>query len=136
MTTFVLDASALIRYVDDEAGADRVEEILSACAALQAGICISAVQWGEAAGNFRKRFGAVREAHILSNVLPSQAVIVPVSASRAVRAAALRVDHAISYADAFAVELAMESTNHVLLTADFGLKSVDDLARLEFLPAK
>jgi len=136
VTTFVLDASALIRFVDNEAGAGRVEEILSACAALQAGICISAVQWGEAAGNFRKRFGAMREAHILSNVLPSEAVIVPANASRAVRAAALRVDRGISYADAFAVELAMDSPLHILVTADLGFKSVDDLARIEFLPAK
>ena len=136
MTTFVLDASALIRYVDNETGADRVEEILSACVALQANICISAVQWGEVAGNYRKRFGPVREAHILSNVLPSEAVIVPADASRAVRAAALRVDRGISNADAFAVELAMDSANHLLVTADYGFKPVDDLARIEFLPAK
>jgi PIN domain nuclease of toxin-antitoxin system len=136
MTTYVLDASALIRYVDDEAGADRVEEILSACAAWQAKLCISAIQWGEAAGNFRKRFGASREAYIMSNLLPSEAVIAPATAERAVRAAAFKVDKNLAYADGFALDLAMESPDHVLLTADFGFKSVDNLARIEFLPAK
>jgi len=125
----------LIRYVDNEAGAARVEEIVSACAAWQAKICISAIQWGEVAGNFRKRFGAAQESYILSNVLPSEATIVPANAARAVRAAALRVDHKISYADAFAIDLTMESPDRVLVTADYGFKSVADLAQIEFLPA-
>lgn len=136
MTTYVLDSSALIRYVDNEAGADRVEEIVSACAAWKAKICISVIQWGETAGNFRKRFGAAEESYIMSNVLPSEATIVPASAAQAIRAAALRVDRKISYADAFALDLAMESPHHVLITADYGFKSVAGLAKIEFLPAK
>ena len=136
MTTYVLDASALIRYVDDEAGADRVEEILGACAAWQAKVCISAIQWGEAAGNFRKRFGASQEVYIVGSLLPSEAIIVPATAERAVRAATFKVDRNLAYADGFALDLAMESPDHLLLTADFGFKSVADLARIEFLPAE
>jgi hypothetical protein len=30
----------------------------------------------------------------------------------------------------------MESTDHVLVTADYGFRVVADLARIEFLPAK
>jgi hypothetical protein len=48
----------------------------------------------------------------------------------------MKVDRKISYADAFALDLAMASPDHVLLTADYGFKQVDDLARIEFLPAK
>jgi len=32
--------------------------------------------------------------------------------------------------------LAMDSADHVLVTADYGFKTVADLARIEFLPAK
>jgi hypothetical protein len=46
------------------------------------------------------------------------------------------VDRKISYADAFALDLAMASLEHILVTADYGFKAVDDLARIEFLPAK
>jgi len=134
MTTYVLDSSAALRYVDDGVGADRVEELLAACVGRRVELSISAVQWGEIAGKLRKRLGASEEIRILSGLLPSEARIIPASANRAVRAAELRVDHKISYANAFAVDLAMDSHNHVLVTADYGFKLVEDLARIEFLP--
>lgn len=136
MITYVLDSSAVLRYVDDGAGADRVEEVLGACASWKAELTISAVQWGEVAGKLRKRFGKSNEVRILSSLLPSEARIVPATADRAVRAAGLKVDRNIAYADAFAVELAMDSPDHVLVTADYGFKTVDDLARIEFLPTQ
>lgn len=136
MTKYVLDASSLIRYVDNEAGASRVEGILAECVAGQAGICISALQWGEVASNLRKRMGESHERRILSGLLPSEAEIVPATADCALRAGDLRVDRKIAYADAFALDLAMRSNKHVLVTADYDFKAVDDLARIEFLPSK
>ncbi len=136
MTTYVLDASALLRYFDDEAGTERIIEIIRACAVGRARVCISAIQWGEIAGRLRKKVGAVQQANILNDLLPSEAEIIPVTGERALRAAEIRLDCGISYADAFAVELALESNDHVLVTADYGFKSVTDLIQLEFLPAK
>jgi predicted nucleic acid-binding protein len=136
MTTYVLDSSAALRYLDDKPGADRFEEILSACAGRKADLAISAIQWGEIAGKVRKRFGERDQARILANLLPSEAVIVPASAERAVRAASLKVDRNLAYADGFALELAMESREHVLVTADYDFRSVGDIARIEFLPLK
>ena len=135
MTVYVLDSSALIRYIDNEAGSSRVVEILKACVAGHAEIRISAVQWGEVAGNIRKRAGATEERRILSG-LPTEIGIVPVAGSDAVRAAGLKVDRKIAYADAFAVGVALAFPDHVLVTADFGFKPVVDLATIEFLPAK
>jgi len=136
MTVYVLDSSALIRYIDGEAGADRVNAVLKACVAGKAEVCISAVQWGEIAGNLRKRLGASEEKHILSSLLPSETEIIPVSGERAIRAAGIKVDRKVSYADAFALELAMSFSDHVLVTADYDFESVSDLARIEFLPSK
>jgi PIN domain nuclease of toxin-antitoxin system len=136
MIKFVLDSSAVLRYIDNEAGADRVEEILIACVSGEAAVTLSAVQWGEIAGSLRRRLGAVEEHRILSSLLPSEVDVVPVSAERAVRVGELRADRGIAYADAFALELAMESPEHVLVTADYGFKPVEDLARIEFLPLK
>ena len=72
----------------------------------------------------------------MGSLLPREATIISASADRAVHAAALKVDRNIAYADAFALDLAMDSPDHVLVTADYGFKAVDDLARIEFLPAK
>ncbi len=136
MTVYVLDSSAVIRYIDGEAGANRVNAILKVCVDGRATVCISALQWGEVAGNIRGRFGATDQLRILSTVLPSEVEIVPVTGERAVRAAELKVDRKIAYADAIALELARESSDHVLVTADYGYKAVDDMAHIEFLPSK
>ncbi len=136
MITYVLDSSAALRYFDDGAGADRIEEVLIACANRRANLTISALQWGEIAGKLHKRFGESEALRLLGSLLPSEAAIIPATADRAVQAAALKVDHGIAYADAFALDLAMASSDSVLVTADFGFKAVEDLARIEFLPAK
>jgi ribonuclease VapC len=136
MIVYVLDSSALIRYIDNEAGANRVNAIMKASVSGDAAIRMSAIQWGEVAGNIRRRQGAQYESRILGSILPSEAEIVAAGAERAVRAAALRVDRKIAYADAFALDLAMQSADHILVTADYGFKDVADLARIEFLPAK
>jgi predicted nucleic acid-binding protein len=136
MTAYILDSSALIRYIDNEAGAVRVREILRALVAGDAEVLISAVQWGEIAGNLRKRAGAAEQKRVMSSLLPSEAEIAQVSSERAVRAAEFKVDRKIAYADAIALELAMSFQDHVLVTADYGFKAVADLARIEFLPLK
>jgi len=102
----------------------------------RADVCVSAVQWGEVASNLRKRMGVSHESRILSELLPSEAEIVAVRAEDAVRAGDLRVDKKLAYADAFAVDLAMQSRANILVTADYDFKAVEDLARIEFLPAK
>ena len=73
---------------------------------------------------------------ILNSLLPSELEVVSASAERAIRAASVKVDRKIAYADAFALELALDSAENVLVTADFGFKEVADLVQIEFLPAK
>lgn len=136
MTIFVLDSSAVIRFIDHEAGAERVKAIIQMGSRGSAEARISAVQWGEIAGVMRKRLGAQEQERVLQRLLQIDLRIVPVSAERAVRAAGLRIDRKIAYADAFAVELALDSPDHVLVTADYDFKAVADLARIEFLPAE
>jgi len=136
MTHYVFDSSAVIRYLDDEAGAERVDPIVRECVAGRVQISVSAIQWGEVAGNIRKRFGALRELQAMNGLLASGIEIVPVSGEQAVRAADLKVDRKISYADAFALDLAMQPSNPILVTADYGFKAVDNLAKIEFLPVK
>ena len=94
------------------------------------------MQWGEIAGNLRKRLGASQQARILSNILPGETEIVPVRGEDTVHAAEIKVDSNIAYADAFALELATRSAEHVLVTADYGFKAVANLARIEFLPLR
>jgi uncharacterized protein with PIN domain len=136
VNVYVLDSSAVLRYIDDEAGADRVEAIFKACLQKQGTMRISALQWGEIAGRLCKRLGPSTATRVLETLLPLELEIVAATEKRAVRAATLRLDRNISYVDCFALDLAMDSAEHVLVTADFEFKVVTDLASIEFLPAK
>ena len=126
----------MLRYIDNEAGANRVNAIFKDCVNRRIEARISAMQWGEVAGYLRKRLGAVHQQRVLGSLIPTEIEIVPVTAGRAVRAADLRVDRGLSYADAFALDLALDSPSNTLITADFDFKSVADLVRIEFLPPK
>ena len=136
MSVFVLDSSAVLRYIDGEAGAERVKEIFRVCLAGKAKMCVSALQWGEIAGELRKRLGAETGRRVLESLLPLELEVIVASAQRAVNAAALRVERKIAYADAFVLELAEDSPHHIIVTADYDFQVVADLARIEFLPGK
>jgi predicted nucleic acid-binding protein len=136
VTVFVLDSTAVFRHHDNESGADQVEAIFEACARGLGSLCISAVQWGEIAAVERKRSGASGQRRVLQRLMQIDLQIIPATAERAEHAAELRVDRKLPYADAFALDLAMDSADHVLVTADYDFKAVADLARIEFLPAK
>jgi len=58
MVTYVLDASAVLRYLDDEAGAARVSEIIKSHLAGNCEVVISALHWGEIAGIIHKVHGS------------------------------------------------------------------------------
>jgi predicted nucleic acid-binding protein len=136
VTVFVLDASAALRFLDKEAGWDRIAAILTAKRSKLAELTVSAVQWGEIAGAVRKKQGSFAQSRAMGIFAQFQPIIVAATGERAIRAAEIKVDRKISYADAFALELAMDSPEHVLVTADYGFKAVDDLAQIEFLPVK
>lgn len=136
MIVYVLDSSAILRFLDREAGWQRTAEILAAGRSGSVELEISALQWGEVAGAVRKKAGPATESRALDGLAQFSPRITMITVEQAVRAAELKVDRKISYADAFALELAMASPDHVLLTADYGFKDVEDLARIEFLPAK
>ena len=136
MTVYVFDSSAVLRYFGDEAGSERINAIFTDVVRGLAQMRIAAVQWGEVWGYLRRRIGAAPAGRALDSLMPLDLEVVSINAARALRAAELRIDRKIAYADCFALELAMDSAEHVLVTADYDFKTVTDLARIEFLPAK
>jgi len=62
--------------------------------------------------------------------------VISASADRAVRSAEIKHKYKIPYADAFGVELAGDSSDHVLATADFDMKPAANDYRIEFVPSK
>lgn len=136
MVTYVLDSSAVLRYLDGEAGADRVSEIIKGHLAGGCEAVISSVHWGEIAGQVCKRRGRAALDMVLSRLAAFGIPVAPVDADRAVRAALIRLKTTIPYVDAFGVELAADSRERVFVTADFDFKVASREVKTEFLPAK
>jgi predicted nucleic acid-binding protein len=136
VTFFVLDSSAVLRYLDREAGFGRVREIFRICASTDSVMLISAVQWGEIAAIRRRQYGQLEQVRVLRDLAQFDLQIVAANARRAVQAAGIRVDYKMGSADSYAVELTLDSPESVLVTADYDFKLVQDLIRIEFLPVK
>jgi predicted nucleic acid-binding protein len=134
MVTYALDASAVLRYLDGEAGSTRVAEIIKGHLTDRHRVVISAVHWGEVAGITCKVHGRQAAELALSRLSSFGFEVVPATAERAMRAAFIKVATKIPYADAFGVELASGSPDHVLVTSDFDLKAAARDVKIEFLP--
>ena len=135
MVTYVLDSSAILRFTDNEAGADRVQHILDAQVDGTAEVAVSALHWGEAAGHLCKLRGRDVMENILQRLLGAGIRVLPATAQQAIAAALIKNDYKIPYVDAFGAVLASEP-HHVFVTADFDLKPAAKLVKIEFLPVK
>ena len=134
--TVVLDASALLRFLDDEAGAERVERLLNQTASGDTLLLMAAVNWGEVVYALAHRQGPSETSDLLKKISSLRINIVPCGAEEAMQAASFKVRHRIPYADAFAASLAIENSAS-LVTADYDFKSLPPgTLKIEFLPAK
>ena len=97
---------------------------------------ISAVNWGEVVYSLTRIYGAQEAEGMLQNLLDYGLVVVSATAERAERAALVKTRYKMGYADCFGVELAGDSSDHILVTADFGAKTAEETIRIEFLAAK
>ncbi len=136
MVTYVLDSSAILRYLDDEAGAVRVAEIIKSHLAGRCVAAVSALHWGEVAGITCKLHGRSAMELVLTRLSLFGLPIIAADASRAVRSSLIKLKRQIPYVDAFGIELASESRDHVFVTADFDFKPASRDVTIEFLPAK
>jgi PIN domain nuclease of toxin-antitoxin system len=136
MVTYVLDSSAVLRYLHSQAGSDRVAEIIQGHLAGDCQAAISAAHWGEVAGITRKLYGLREMEQVLSRLGALGLEVVAVDGGRAVRAALIKIDTGVPYVDSFAVELVGRKSDRVLVTADFDFKAAKRDVTIEFLPVK
>ena len=141
MVRYVLDSSAILRYLDDEAGAGRVAEIIKSHLAGGCEAVVSALHWGEVAGITCKLHGRPAMELVLSRLSAFGLPIIAADADRAVRSSLIKLKliklkREIPYVDAFGIELASDSREHVFVTADFDFKPASRDVTIEFLPAK
>ena len=136
MRLVVLDASALLRFTDAEAGADRIEQLLLRCAAGQLTLLMAAVNWGECISTLVRHTGVKAANELIDRLSSLRLTIVSCGAHEAQEAAFLKEQFKIPYADAFAAALA-RNDDALLVTADYDFKKLPSgLIKIDFLPVK
>lgn len=132
MKQYILDANAVIRYLQGGKGADKVEWILLQCAAQQAHARMSVINAGEVYYGMIRLAGeadAISAFHELRNIIS----FVPVELEQAIAAAKIKAQFKLGYADSFAAALAIRE-NCVLVTADPDFDKLGKSLKLLKLP--
>ena len=129
MRRHVLDASALLAFLEERPGAARVGNLLTRAAELGQPTYISAVNWGEVYYVVWRGRGERAANEILAKIgaLPIQ--IVDVDTPLAKQAATFKARFKLPYADCFAAALAQER-KAVLVTSDRNFESVERNVKL------
>ncbi|WP_263384226.1 PIN domain-containing protein [Granulicella arctica] len=103
MVSFILDASAVLRYMDGEAGAERVAAILGQYSDYSAEAIISPIHFGEVIGIFYRRHGLTGAQFWMEQFRALVLTVISVDAERAARGVAIKAEYGIPYVDALAV---------------------------------
>lgn len=132
-TIFVLDSYALMAYLGDEPGCERIEQVLRNA---NDGLCrllLCMINLGEVLYMTERHRSLVKAQRVqgLIESLP----IDPVDASRSLvlDAAHIKSNHVLSYANAFVVALAQRE-GAVVLTGDLEFQAVEGIINIEWLP--
>ncbi len=133
--TYVLDASALLRFLSNEPGATEVERLFKQASAGDIQLLMSAVNWAEVLYVVLKAYGPPAMAAIESRMLSLPMQMISLDAINAKDAAEFRFKHKIPFADSFAGALALVN-KATLVTADFDFHGVSAPPKVHLLPTK
>lgn len=133
MKRFVLDAWALLALLQkEEPAASRVRALLQDAQGGQAEAFISTINLGEVFYIVGRSRGEREANRVLDRIYALQLVVLSAHDERVMQAAALKIHHRISYADAFAAAAA-EEVSGALMTGDPELVALKDAIAIEAL---
>lgn len=129
---YILDSFALLAYLEQEAGADKVQSILRRAESGQADLWLSIVNYGEVL-YITERERGIEATHKAIGIVDQLSIRVA-EADRVLTFAAAHVkaQYAVSYADAFAIALAQSLGGHVV-TGDPEFEKVESLVEVEWI---
>jgi PIN domain nuclease of toxin-antitoxin system len=136
MNKYVLDASAVLRLIDNEAGATQVETLFLEAYDYKSELFMNTVNWGEIVYSFMKRAdGPIGQDPRFMKLAAYPIVSVPVTQNIAFWAASFKHQFKLPYVDALALGTAMEQ-HAALVTADVDFKPASPTYTIQFLPKK
>ncbi len=132
--TYVLDANALLDFLANGPGAERVERLLKVAQPV-APLLVSVVNWGEVFYISWQRYGEESAKQTLTDLLGLPIRIVPVDLPQVLKAGELKVVHKIPYVDCFAAALATLQ-QATLVTSDRDFEKLGRRFPVAWLPRR
>jgi len=129
---YVLDSYALMAYLQNEAAAGQVDDLLLQATKGDVSLHMSLINLGEIAYLVERQHGAVQCERVLGKLELFPLALEEITLKRVRSAAHVKASHLISYADAFAVALAQE-LDAAIVTGDPEFKQVESVVRVSWL---
>ena len=130
---YLLDSWALLAWLyEEEPASNRIEQLLHDAVELRVQLMLSVINMGEVYYIFGRARGDASADQLIAHLKKLPIQILPVDESKVLMAGHYKMNHAISYADAFAVAEAKER-NAILLTGDPELFLLSDEIEIEQL---
>lgn len=135
MKQYVLDSFAILSLLQKEPGSDLLIALLRQASEGTVQLSMSLINLGEVFYIIARRWGEEQTRITMANLETLPIEWSEADRSRILAAAALKSNHPISYADAFAAALAQEF-EATIVTGDPEFDAVADLIEIEWLPNK
>ncbi len=132
MKSILFDSYAILKYVEDEAGADQVERLLRSASEDSTKAYMSEINLGEVYYLTIRRIGLQAAKAHLEQVRQLPIQVVSPTTDLIMRASEVKAEYAISYADCFAVATALEYAA-AIITGDPEFKKVEHLASIVWI---
>lgn len=130
---YVLDSFAMLSYLENEAGVERVKVILKTAAQKNAAVYITLISLGEVLYITEREQGLALAQKVLSAIEQLPVTLLEASKERILAAAHIKAQYPIAYADAFVVAAAQEYGGTVV-TGDPEFVAVEKVVAVEWLP--
>jgi len=129
---YLFDSHALLAFFQKEEGAEIVANILRESAKKQRAQLICVINLGEIIYMTKRRFGDLKKVEILGRIYQLGLKILPAPEPLVYKAAELKAEYPISYADCFALACALENSA-ILVTGDPEFKKVVHLVSIQWI---
>ena len=129
---FLFDSHALLAFFQKEEGADIVANILRKARELRHDRLISVINMGEIIYMTKRRFGDRKKIEVIGRVHKLGLKILPAPDTLVYKAAELKAEYPISYADCFALACALDNSA-ILVTGDPEFKKVLHLVDIQWI---
>jgi len=134
-SNYVLDSFALLAYLQGEVSMARVQEVLDGAQHELSSVFMCIINLGEVLYIIEREQGLAKAHEALAAIQKLPIEILPAENQTVLNAAHIKANHAVSYADAFAVVCA-QSLGGIVLTGDKEFESVESLITIEWLPRR